>query len=116
MRFIAMSLALVAALGAAFPYQVGVSHAAMPVARPLPARPSVAIIDSGIARIPELQGSLVAEFDTAADPARPAFHPRDAHGTMVATILLREAKRPIDIISFRIDDPAGCPVGRPRTA
>jgi hypothetical protein len=111
LRFIALSLALVAAAGFAFPEQAGASFAATPVVQPLPVRPKVAIIDSGIARTAELQGSLVAEFDTAAVPARPAFHPHDAHGTMVATILLREATRPIDIISLRIDDPAGCPVG-----
>lgn len=72
-------------------------------------RPVVAIIDSGVARTPELALSLVAEYDVAAKPGRPAFQPRYDHGTMVATILLREMKRPVDIVSFRIDDPAGCP-------
>ncbi|HEX8225369.1 MAG TPA: S8/S53 family peptidase [Allosphingosinicella sp.] len=75
-----------------------------------PGRPLVAVIDSGIARTPELAPWLVAEFDTATVSGRPAFRPRYDHGTMVATILLREARRPIDIVSFRIDDPAGCPV------
>lgn len=82
-----------------------------PLERPFPARPIVAIIDSGIARTPELSGSLLAEYDMAAAPARPAFQPRYDHGTMVATILQREASRPIQIVSLRIDDPAGCPEG-----
>jgi hypothetical protein len=30
---------------------------------------------------------------------------------MVATILKRHAKQPVDIVSLRIDDPAGCPAG-----
>jgi hypothetical protein len=76
-----------------------------------PVRPLVAVIDSGIARTGALDGALVAEYDMAAVPARPAFQPHDDHGTMVATILLREAHRPIGIVSFRIDDPAGCPAG-----
>ena len=74
-------------------------------------RPVVAIIDSGIARTPEVAGSLIAEYDMAVKPGRPAFQPRYDHGTMVATILTREAKQPIAIISFRIDDLAGCPEG-----
>lgn len=76
---------------------------------PVTARPLVAVIDSGIARTAELNASLVGEYDMAGD--RPAFQPHDDHGTMVATILLREAHQPIDIVSFRIDDPAGCPAG-----
>jgi hypothetical protein len=74
-------------------------------------RPLVAIVDSGIARTPELGPALIAEYDTAAFPARSAFHPAADHGTMVATILTRSARRPIGIVSFRIDDPAGCPAG-----
>ncbi|HTM96808.1 MAG TPA: S8/S53 family peptidase [Croceibacterium sp.] len=74
-------------------------------------RPLVAIVDSGIARTPELENALVAEYDTAAIPARPSFQPAADHGTMVATILTRNARRPIGIVSFRIDDPAGCPAG-----
>lgn len=73
------------------------------------ARPLVAVIDSGVARTAELQSVLVAEHDMAG--LRPAFQPRYDHGTMVATILHREAKGAVDIISFRIDDPAGCPAG-----
>ena len=76
-----------------------------------PAYPVVAIIDSGIARTPEIGQALVAEYDMAVKPGRPAFQPRYDHGTMVATILLREATQPIDIVSFRIDDLAGCPEG-----
>ena len=75
------------------------------------ARPLVAVVDSGLARTPELAGSLVGEYDFAASPARPAYAPRYPHGTMVATILKRAADRPIDIVSMRIDDPAGCPTG-----
>ena len=82
---------------------------AAPEAQPAPKRPVVAIIDSGIARTPELQKFLLAEYDYGAAPARPAFKPRYDHGTMVATILEREAKEPIDIVSFRIDDLQGCP-------
>ena len=73
--------------------------------------PLVAIIDSGIARTPEIGGALVAEYDMAVKPGRPAFHPRYDHGTMVATILLREAAQPIDIVSLRVDDLQGCPQG-----
>jgi hypothetical protein len=75
-----------------------------------PARPVVAVIDSGIARTAELSDALIEEYDMAG--ARPAFQPHDDHGTMVATILLREAHQAIGIVSFRIDDPAGCPAGR----
>jgi hypothetical protein len=72
----------------------------------------VAIIDSGIARTPELQPALAAEFDMAARPARTPYDPRYDHGTMVATILLRHARVPVRIVSLRIDDPAGCPAGK----
>lgn len=75
------------------------------------AHPVVAVIDSGIARTGELGDAVIAEYDMAATPARPAFQPRYDHGTMVATILLHQARRPIDIVSLRIDDPAGCPEG-----
>lgn len=73
------------------------------------ARPLVAIIDSGIARTDELLPVLVAEYDMAQAPARPAFMPSVDHGTMVATILSRAANGGADIVSMRIDDPAGCP-------
>jgi subtilisin family serine protease len=86
---------------------VAVSFALL--AAPGDARPLVAIIDSGIARTAELQPVLIAEYDMAAAAPRPAFQPRYDHGTMVATILNREAKGAIDIVSLRIDDPAGCP-------
>jgi subtilisin family serine protease len=71
----------------------------------------VAVIDSGIARTAALRDVLVGDFDMAMRPARPAYRPRYDHGTMVATILKREAHVPIRIISLRIDDPAGCPAG-----
>jgi hypothetical protein len=74
------------------------------------ARLRVAVIDSGVALTAELRDRLVAEYDTAAAPGRPAFQPRYDHGTMVATILAR-ANRDVDIVSIRIDDPAGCPAG-----
>lgn len=74
-------------------------------------RPLVAIVDSGVARTAHLQDVLVAEYDMASTPARPAFQPRHDHGTMVATILTRAAKGQVGIVSFRIDDPAGCPQG-----
>lgn len=70
--------------------------------------PRVAIIDSGVARTAELAPLVSAEYDMAS-PARPSFQPRYDHGTMVATILARAANRHVDIISIRIDDPAGCP-------
>lgn len=73
--------------------------------------PVVAIIDSGIARTPEIGSALVAEYDMAVKPGRPAFRPRYDHGTMVATILLRAARQPIDIVSLRVDDLEGCPAG-----
>lgn len=107
-------LGLLAGTGLIFSAAAG--HAAtvmtaVPVVQPLPGRVRVAVIDSGIARTPELQALVTSEFDMAAEPARPAFAPRDSHGTMVATILAREARRPVEIISLRIDDPAGCPAG-----
>lgn len=74
------------------------------------ARPLVAVIDSGVARTPQLAGVLVGEFDMAG--ARSVFQPRYDHGTMVASILDREAKGAVDIVSLRIDDPAGCPPDR----
>lgn len=76
---------------------------------PALARPLVAVIDSGVARTPELEHALVGEHDLAGD--RPSYRPRYDHGTMVATILNREAGGAIDILSLRIDDPAGCPAG-----
>lgn len=75
------------------------------------ARPLVAVIDSGVARTAELDPVLVAEYDMASLDPRAAFQPRYDHGTMVATILNREARGAVDIVSFRIDDPAGCPRG-----
>jgi subtilisin family serine protease len=80
------------------------------VSTPAFARPVVAIIDSGVARTPQLAGILKAEFDMAG--ARPLFQPRYDHGTMVASILNHEAEGQIDIVSIRIDDPAGCPPDR----
>lgn len=74
-------------------------------------RPVVAVIDSGVARTAELGGRVIAEYDMAASPARTAFRPAFDHGTMVATILARAAARPVDIVSLRVDDPAGCPPG-----
>lgn len=81
-----------------------------PIAVSIP-RPRVAIIDSGIARTAELAPLVSAEYDMASAPGRPEFQPRYDHGTMVATILARAANRQVDIISLRIDDPAGCPPG-----
>ena len=71
----------------------------------------MAIIDSGVAKTPELDSLVAAEYDMAAMPARPNFQPRYDHGTMVATILARAAGRQVEIVSLRIDDPAGCPAG-----
>jgi subtilisin family serine protease len=85
--------------------------AAAPEAPAAAKPPLVAIIDSGIARTPEIGGALVAEYDMAVKPGRPAFQPRYDHGTMVATIMLREARQPIDIVSLRVDDLQGCPEG-----
>jgi hypothetical protein len=74
-----------------------------------PRRALVAVIDSGVARTAELAPWLVGEYDMAAAAPRAAFAPRYDHGTMVATILVRAARQPVDIVSIRIDDPAGCP-------
>ena len=71
----------------------------------------VAVIDSGIARTAELSPVLVAEYDEAVAPGRATFSPRHSHGTIVASILNRAAGGAVDIISFRIDDEAGCPAG-----
>lgn len=80
------------------------------IAAPASARPLVAVIDSGVSKTAQLSGVLIGEYDMAGQ--RPAFRPRYDHGTMVATILNREANGQVDIVSFRIDDPAGCPVDR----
>lgn len=72
-------------------------------------RPLVAVVDSGVARTPELVGVLVGEHDFASVPARTAFAPTHDHGTLVATVLHRAAGGAVDIVSLRIDDPAGCP-------
>jgi subtilisin family serine protease len=85
--------------------------AAAPETQGTTRHPLVAIIDSGIARTPEIGGALIAEYDMAVKPARAAFRPRYDHGTMVATIMLREATQPIDIVSLRVDDLEGCPQG-----
>ena len=74
-------------------------------------RPLVAVIDGGVARTAELEGVLVEELDFAATPARPPFTPVHDHGTLVATVLHRAAGGAVDIMSLRIDDPAGCPEG-----
>ena len=71
--------------------------------------PLVAIIDSGIASTWELYPLLVGEYDLGTKRARDAFKPRYDHGTMVATILARATDRKVRILSFRIDDEAGCP-------
>lgn len=76
---------------------------------PAVARPVVAVIDSGVAMTPELRPILLGEYDMASSAPRLAFQPRYDHGTMVATILSRAAHGAVDILSFRIDDPAGCP-------
>ena len=80
--------------------------------RPIVSRPLVAVIDSGVARTPELSPFLVAEYDFGSSVPRAAFRPRYDHGTMVATILVRAARQPVDIVSFRIDDAAGCAIGK----
>lgn len=76
-----------------------------------PGLPLVAIIDSGVARTAELAPLLVAEYDLGVEGRRPAFAPSHDHGTMVATILARETHGRVRILSFRIDDEAGCPAG-----
>lgn len=83
--------------------------AAAPAPDPEPELPRVAIIDSGIARTAELAPLLIGEADLASDPGRAEYAPRYDHGTMVATILARAANRQVQIVSLRIDDPAGCP-------
>lgn len=109
MRFLSGCLAFAGAF--VLVHTQGVAAPVASGAQSPPKRPVVAIIDSGIARTPELRNVLLAEYDYGASPARPAFQPRYDHGTMVATIMEREAKEPIDIVSFRIDDLEGCPKG-----
>jgi hypothetical protein len=111
LRFLGAVLAVLAGAMTLYPVQTVRAVDAAPQGPTAAKRPLVAIIDSGIARTPELQHVLVAEYDMASNPARAAFQPRYDHGTMVATILEREAKEPIDIVSFRIDDLRGCPEG-----
>ncbi|WP_106639135.1 S8/S53 family peptidase [Allosphingosinicella vermicomposti] len=74
-------------------------------------RPLVAVIDSGVALTDELKPLMTAEFDMGSNRARPTFQPTYDHGTMVATILAREAEHDLSIVSIRIDDDAGCPAG-----
>lgn len=74
-------------------------------------RPLVAVVDGGVARTAELEGVLVGEIDVVAVPERPPFQPTNPHGTLVATVLHRAAEGAVDIVSVRIDDPAGCPEG-----
>jgi subtilisin family serine protease len=102
---------LLAGVCLVYPNNWSQDHAAAQVVRRPAQLPRVAVIDSGIARTPELRSAVTAEFDMAATPARPAFQPREHHGTMVATVLLRATRTPIQIVSLRIDDPAGCPTG-----
>lgn len=109
LRELSGCLALLAGAFVLYPNAAGL--AAEPASAPPARHPLVAVIDSGIARTPELREALVAEYDFGATPARPAFEPRYDHGTMVATILEREAKEPVDIVSMRIDDARGCPQG-----
>lgn len=111
LRFKQSLLALLAGTLVLSPLQSIGAVAAAPAAEAAVKPPVVAIIDSGIARTPEIGQALIAEYDMAVTPGRPAFQPRYDHGTMVATILLREAKQPIDIVSLRIDDQHGCPAG-----
>ena len=73
--------------------------------------PVVAVIDSGIAATPELKPLLIGEVDVASAAGRAVFQPRYDHGTMVATILARSAGHTVHILSYRLDDPAGCPAG-----
>lgn len=77
---------------------------------PASAKPLVAVIDSGVARTGTLAAVVVDEYDMAGD--RDPFRPRYDHGTMVATIINQEAQGAVDIVSLRIDDPAGCPADR----
>jgi hypothetical protein len=74
-------------------------------------RPLVAIIDGGVARSAELQNVLVAEYDFAAAPPRPAFQPQFDRGAYVGTVLHRTAKVGVDIVSLRIDNPVDCAEG-----
>lgn len=94
-----------------FKYWLASAAALMAVVAPVTAKPLVAVIDSGVARTAELGVAVVAEYDVAAPAPRTPFQPRYDHGTMVATIIHRESKGAVDIVSFRIDDPAGCPAG-----
>lgn len=103
MRNLILSAALFAATAPA-------AAASLPTHDSAPPR-LVAVIDSGIARTPELAHVVTAEYDMASDEAREPFKPRYDHGTLVATILLRQSRQALNIISFRIDDPAGCPKG-----
>ena len=76
-----------------------------------PKTPLVAVIDSGVALTDELRPIVTAEFDLGTDAQRPTFKPASDHGTMVATILAREAEHDLSIVSIRIDDSGACPDG-----
>lgn len=59
----------------------------------------VAIIDTGIASIPILKERLVASYDLGGNRGRLA----SKHGTVVASIIALNVKRPIEFLSYRID-------------
>ena len=107
-----LRLSVLALLACALPRPAAADAVPQDLAAPAHRRPLVAVIDSGVARTAELAPWLVGEDDAGSpDAPRPAFAPRYDHGTMVATILLRAAREPIDIVSIRMDDPRGCPAG-----
>ncbi len=59
----------------------------------------IAVIDTGIADIPILKESLIASYDLGGDRG----HPASKHGTVVASIIALNAKRPVEFLSYRID-------------
>src|SRR5437660_131480 len=83
--------------------------------------PRIAVIDSGIARTPELGPLLEAEYDLATVPARPSFAPRATTAAITPAISTLRAQairwrcwsaRPTD--AGRCGSIATAPIGRSR--
>lgn len=66
----------------------------------------IAVIDTGVAKTAFLKDSLETEVDMIA--SREPWSTDVDHGTYMATVLVREAKHPVRILSFRVDDPKTC--------
>lgn len=72
----------------------------------------IAVIDTGIAIVDATAGHVEAEYDMVNTQApRDSGKIKNSHGTNVASIILSHAKRPVKIISFRVDSEKNCKEG-----